>query len=73
MKNIRALFFGLALFSSISFGQSGGNYTITKSVIAGGGGHATGGTFTMDATIGQALAGGPSTGSTFNLISGFWG
>ena len=53
MKNVRALFLGLALFSSISLAQSGGGYTITKSVVAGGGGHATGGTFTMDATIGQ--------------------
>ncbi|HEV8590991.1 MAG TPA: VCBS repeat-containing protein, partial [Pyrinomonadaceae bacterium] len=53
--------------------QSGGTFTITKSVIAGGGGHAAGGTFTIDGTIGQAVAGGPVTGGTFSVNSGFWG
>src|SRR5205814_8754831 len=52
--------------------QSGGTFNITRSVIAGGGGRATGGTFTMDGTIGQSLAGTTSTGGTFNLQSGFW-
>ena len=53
--------------------QSGGTFTITKSVIAGGGGRTTGGTFTLDGTIGQSVAGTNSTGGTFSLISGFWG
>ena len=52
--------------------QSGGTFTITKSVIAGGGGNATGGTFSMDGTTGQSLAGTTSTGGTFSLQSGFW-
>src|SRR5688572_927579 len=63
----------LVCLSSMSLAQSGGQFTITKSVIAGGGGRATGGTFTVDGTIGQSVAGGPSTGATFTLISGFWG
>src|SRR4051812_18476022 len=53
--------------------QSGGGFTITKSVIAGGGGRSTGGTFSIDSTIGQSIAGTPSSGATFTLISGFWG
>src|SRR5687767_3756668 len=53
--------------------QSGGQFTITKSVIAGGGGASSAGTFTLAGTIGQPLAGGPSSGANFSLISGFWG
>src|SRR5688500_11521071 len=52
--------------------QSGGQFTITKSVIAGGGGNASGGTFSVNGTIGQPVAGVPMTGGTFNLESGFW-
>src|SRR5260221_7445862 len=52
--------------------QSGGQFTINKSVIAGGGGSANGGTFSVDGTIGQAAAGTTSSGGTFNLQSGFW-
>jgi len=47
--------------------QSGGSFTITKSVIAGGGGRTSGGTFTLDGTIGQSIAGGPSTSGAFTL------
>ena len=65
----------LSLFLCVSavFSQSGGAFTITKSVIAGGGGRASGGTFTVDGTIGQSLAGTSSTGGAFTIISGFWG
>src|SRR5438309_6053612 len=55
-----------------SLAQSGGTFTITKSVIATGGGSASGGTFSMDGTIGQSLAGTTSAGGTFSLQSGFW-
>ena len=41
-------------------------------VIAGGGGRSTGGAFTLDATIGQCLAGPTSTGANFSVVSGFW-
>ncbi len=58
--------------SAIVSAQSGGTFTITKSVIARGGGQASGGTFTMDGTIGQSVADTTSTGGTFNLQSGFW-
>ncbi|MGQ0541596.1 MAG: hypothetical protein ACT4O9_07080, partial [Blastocatellia bacterium] len=41
--------------------QTGGTFTITKSVIAGGGGRTAGGAFTVDGTIGQSVAGTTST------------
>lgn len=53
-------------------GQSGGNYTITQSVIAGGGGqNSTGGAYSLDGTIGQAVTGG-SQSYPYILKSGFW-
>jgi hypothetical protein len=36
-------------------------------------GRADGGTFIVNGTIGQLLAGGPSNGGTFSVTSGFWG
>ncbi len=64
---------GILLMCSIAAAQSGGNFTITKSVIAGGGGNSAGGVFVVDGTIGQSAAGTTSTGGTFRLSSGFWG
>ncbi len=55
-----------------AWAQSGGTFTITKSVTAGGGGQSTGGTFIVDGTIGQSLAGTNSTGGVFSVDSGFW-
>lgn len=55
------------------FAQSGGTFVIQKSVIAGGGGQAVGGGFTLDGTIGQSIAGTSSTGDGFELGGGFWG
>ena len=55
----------------VSYGQSGGSFSLTQSVIAGGGGQSTGGTFTATGTAGQPAAS-TSTGGTFSLASGFW-
>ena len=52
--------------------QSGGTFLIEKNVIAGGGGQTAGGTFLLDGTIGQSLAGTTSAGGTFTIESGFW-
>ena len=53
--------------------QSGGTFAITQSVIAGGGVQgATGGTFSLDGTPGQAVAGDAMTGTNFAVTSGFW-
>jgi len=53
--------------------QSGGPFEITKSVITGGGGSTSGGTFTLDSTMGQPIGGATSVGGTFEVGSGFWG
>ncbi len=53
--------------------QSGGNFAVTRSVIAGGGGRSTSGNFTVDGTIGESVAGVASTGGAFDLAGGFWG
>lgn len=63
----------LLLMYSITVAQSGGSFTITKSVIAGGGGNSTGGTFVVDGTVGQSAAGTTSSGGTFQVTGGFWG
>lgn len=70
-----ALFF----LSTVHYGlatvhaQAGGPYEIRQSVIASGGGsNAAGGTFRVDGTIGQNIAGTTSTGGGFSLRGGFW-
>jgi hypothetical protein len=51
---------------------TGGDFTIEKSVVAGGGGEGSGGAFDAKTTTGQAAAGGPKTGPPFSIYSGFW-
>ena len=63
----------LAVFATSVAAQSGGQFQIEKSVVAGGGGQTTAGQFVLDATIGESVAGTKSTGGTFELGSGFWG
>ena len=60
------------MFAANAFGQTGGGYEITQSVVASGGGQTTGGTFSLDGTIGQPLAGGALNSSPFSITSGFW-
>jgi hypothetical protein len=53
--------------------QAGGPYDLSHAVIAGGGGsESLGGTFKVDGTIGQNLAGARSTGGGYDLVGGFW-
>ena len=63
----------LILFSANAFGQSGGAFEITQSVIASGGGqNSAGGTFSLDGTTGQSIAGNALRGNPFAVTSGFW-
>ena len=63
----------LSFSITLASGQTGGAFTITQSVIASGGGqNSAGSTFSLDGTIGQALAGTQSTGGSFNVRGGFW-
>ena len=75
MKRINRLgcLFILAVFAATLPAQSGGTFQIEKSVIAGGGGQTAGGTFTLDGTIAEPVAGTTSAGGTFELGGGFWG
>ncbi|MGB7209090.1 MAG: hypothetical protein WBD27_10560, partial [Pyrinomonadaceae bacterium] len=61
----------ILLIPVMASAQSGGQFAIKKSVIAGGGGRSLGGTFTSDGTIGQPVAG-ENNGGSFRLNSGFW-
>lgn len=71
-KNLTSLFTLLLLAVAVS-AQSGGSFTIAKSVIAGGGGNSAGAAFVLDGTAGQSAAGTTSTGGAFQLSGGFWG
>ena len=61
------------MFVSSAAAQSGGPYLITQFVIAGGGSQtAAGGTFGLEGTAGQSVAGTQSTGGPFRVTGGFW-
>ncbi len=49
----------------------GGGLYISRYVIGGGGGHSVAGHYTMNATVGQAVAGTFNTIS-YKLCAGFW-
>lgn len=75
MKN-QIYFFLTVIFFALPFcvkAQSGGNYTITQSVIASGGGQQSAGAgYEVSGTIGQPLAGTNSAGGNFSVRGGFW-
>ncbi|HQU85742.1 MAG TPA: carboxypeptidase-like regulatory domain-containing protein [Pyrinomonadaceae bacterium] len=62
----------LFVFCVEIFGQSGGSFQITQSVMASGGDSSSGGTFSLSGTIGQTVSGSHDFSGTFSLISGFW-
>jgi trimeric autotransporter adhesin len=51
--------------------QSGGNFNITESVIAGGGERSAGGAYDQTSTIGQSALG-EAGGGAFSVSGGFW-
>ena len=63
----------MIFLSAIVSAQSGGIFSVTQSVVAGGGGQSvTAGIFSLDYTLGQALAGDMATGSPYEISPGFW-
>jgi hypothetical protein len=63
----------LLLFCAVSEAQSGGQFRIEQSVIAGGGNTAqTGGQFSLGGTTGQSVAGQTASNSPFSDHAGFW-
>lgn len=80
MKRLETLLTAAVLIFSAQLisAQTGGNYAFTQSVVASGGGQQTaGGSFALDGTIGQSLAGTLSTaasgaGNQYAVRGGFW-
>ena len=65
--------------AALSFGQksrdtveSGEPFSIKQSVIASGGGTAQGGSYQLNSTIGQAVAGAKMEGFNYKIAGGFW-
>jgi hypothetical protein len=73
-KIIAALVFTLAVTHFAAFGQvaAGGEYSIERSVIAGGGDSSSNGPFSVTGTAGQGAAGTRSTRELTILTGGFW-
>jgi hypothetical protein len=62
----------LVLSHGLAMAQSGGVYDLTwNSVDGGGGGLLTGGSYTLNGTVGQHEAGSLS-GGAYTLVGGFW-
>lgn len=59
-------------FSVLMLAQSGGGFTIERSVIPSGGVHASGGPFAVEVTNGQPIAHPGTSGGAFVVTSGFW-
>lgn len=73
MKNLIIFALFSIFISAPVLAQSGGAFEIIQSVVAGGGGQdSAGGTFSLDGTVGQSIAGNASSNSTFSVTSGFW-
>jgi hypothetical protein len=60
------------LFVSTVAQQTGGNFTVTQTVIAAGGNTSTNGIPTVEGTIGQMAAGAVASGGQFSAVTGFW-
>lgn len=58
-------------FAEIALDPAQGALAIPQNVLPGGGGRSAGGNLTLDASIGQGLAGGTLTGGRFSLSGGF--
>ncbi len=77
MKKRQRILLFIALLSAVNltsiFGQSGGIFQITQSVVTSGGNRqAEGGNSAVDSTSGQTAAPGAISGGIFAVSSGFW-
>ncbi len=61
------------LLSALYASAQSGEFTVTPSVVAGGGGTSAGSGFTVDGTLGQPVGGDVSAVGSFEVRSGFWG
>jgi hypothetical protein len=60
------------LLATQSVLAGGGGLDIARYVIGGGGGYAQSGPYTLEATIGQPIAGDTPAAATYVLCTGFW-
>ena len=67
-----AILFCVLLMPILAAAQTGGQFAITQSVIAGGGANSAGGNFGVTGTNAQPSAGVNSTGGQFGVTGGFW-
>ena len=75
MKILRMIYVSAILSISFTFSalsQSGGDFAITQSVVANGGGASSAVSISVEGTIGQAIAGGPASQGSLSLSHGFW-
>ncbi len=72
MKRIIAILSGSAWLMLTGMRAGAQSYAIDWYTIGDGGGASTGGSFTLDGTVGSAEAGTPLSGGTFELQGGFW-
>jgi len=52
--------------------QNGGSYDLTWNTIDNGGGSSSGGSYTVEGTLGQPDAVAQMTNSPYTLVGGFW-
>lgn len=65
--------FWISCLPLVALAQTGGTYDLSHSVIASGGdSQSTGGSFKIDGTIGQPVAGMLSGGANYTIAGGFW-
>jgi len=67
-----ALVIGVLVVGAVA-AQNGTGYDLTWWTVDGGGASVTGGSYTLNSTIGQHDASNPLTGGNYSLIGGFWG
>lgn len=68
MKHIFAVF----LLTTTGIAQSGGQFAVTESVIANGGGSSAARQYSISGTTGQPVAGGNMSGGQYAVQTGFW-
>jgi hypothetical protein len=61
----------MLLVSGAAIAQSSAHFDVSWNVLAGGGGHSASSQYAFDATLGQAVAG-PASGGSTELLAGYW-
>lgn len=62
----------LFILPTLVYAQTGDNYDLSWSIVAGGGGTSSGQSYILESTIGQMETGSVS-GGNYIVVGGFWG